>query len=169
MPLLVRLCPKMTANTTGPYTASSPAVFSGSAAWIPFSGQAASGLTYNDWFSTTGSGSVTIDLGVSNGLPALSYYSVAPSVTSAVTYSATSVTFSGSNDGTNFTTIDTQSSLTFTSGVLKMFFISPSQAWRYYKWTLSNGTGLVGTQDLGLYFPLPSGGSVPLIGEGLVF
>ena len=168
MTAIAKLVLKMTSNTTGSYVASSPAVFSGSAAWVPFSGQAASGLTYNDWFATTGSGSVMIDLGASNGFPALSYHSVAPSVTS-VTYSPTSVTFSGSNDGTNFTTIDTQSSLTFTAGIVKMFAVSPSQAWRYYRWSLSNGGSLVGTQDLGLFFPLPAAGGTPLVGEGLVF
>ena len=59
-------------------------------------------------------------------------------------------TFQGSNNGSSYTTLDTQTGQTFTSGVKKLYPISNTTSYTYYKIdiTLNNGHTYVGFAEM---------------------
>ena len=79
--------------------------------------------------------------------------------------------FQVSNDGTTWTTVDTQSGITWANSpaVEQVFAISPVTA-RFYRivCTVSSGQGFWGFGEILFFCPVSSGG-IPLTGEGLVY
>ena len=139
-------------NLTWPYVASASSEFSGTfAAWKAFSNS--NGSTY--WVSTASTGYLQIDLGVdNNGL--LTSYSIMVDTIPEPTRAPQAWTMEGSNDGSSFTTLDTQSGQTsWTSGQTRTFTIG-SPGTTYYRFfrlniTANNGAGNIDVANLLLY------------------
>lgn len=120
----------------------------------------------------------------STGVAAWLQYDFGPNITWAVTrYDITSAadttnrdpkdwTFQGSNDGANWTTLDTRSGETFASRALtKSYTITNASGYRYYRLNISSASGGLGYEiqiaELGLYASSAGSPSVPPAPTGL--
>jgi hypothetical protein len=119
-----------------PYQISTPGVASATAGYTPedaFDGDDSTG-----WFSGYNSGtpSLEYDLGSGHAAVATSYgiYPYGNHV-----FDPSAWTFSGSNDGTNWTQLDSRSGQSLTTGQTNSFSFSNSTAYRYYSLKLLQG------------------------------
>ena len=166
--------PQMTSNSQpSPLAVTASSVFGSTFdSWRAFSfHQETSGNSY--WLTSSGStGWIQIDLGSSSALPALEYYGY-QGTTSLASVNAKSWTFLGSNDGSNWITLDTQTNASDIGGSAKFFPISPVAGYRYYRFNITANQGSGSFVALAQVYLCPkisvSGGAVPLIGEGPVF
>lgn len=76
------------------------------------------------------------------------------------TYMPKDWTFQGSNDGTNFTTLDTQTSQSWASAAWKTYDITNTTAYRYYQLNISanNGGAFIALFEIEMMTILPLGG-----------
>lgn len=134
----------MTSNITpAPYTASASSIAHPGATdpWNAFDGN-----TGTVWESNTATNEwLQIDFGIMAEV-VLTQYSITSYQTSS---SPASWTFAGSNDGTTFTTLDTQAGQTFTGSQTKSYGISGG-SYRYYRLTVltNNGQGWIDIAEL---------------------
>ena len=120
------------ASAPTPYVVtSSLGAFSGNN-WMLFCGGCGTYIT-----ASAAPGSVTIDLGSGNSAVMGSY-----SIKAGLGYDPRDWTMAGSNDGSSFTTLDTQSSQTFSGTTPRTFTLGavPS-AYRYFRFNCTSATG----------------------------
>lgn len=144
---LVLQTPKMTSNTAPSGVAAASSEIAGGAgpAWGGFNRVAGSTATGNRWISlaSTLTGWLRYDFGAGNA-KVINYYGIAaPSATANVNRAPKTWTFQGSNDGTTFTTIDTQTNApAFTSGgETRTYQTSNTTAYRYYRINITANQG----------------------------
>ena len=109
-------------------------------AWNAFDG-----VTSTNWLASTTTGWVQIDLGAGNGVIA-GGYSVQACNASNLTNTMITWTFAGSNDGSTFTTLDTETGITWTASQIRTWTFANSTSYRYYRITATanNGGSLCG-------------------------
>lgn len=145
---LDNIIPIMTSNTApSGYIASASSEYSATyAAWKAF--------TNSDddyWSTSTGNTAGTLSI----QFPAskiVNVYNILP-YSSLLTYAPNSWTFQGSNNGTDWTTLDTQSGVsTWSAATIKRFVFNNTTAYTYYRLniTANNGAALLCIQELEL-------------------
>lgn len=144
--------PTMTAATTAGVTVSASNTNTGAGLQVWYAADKAANTAWVTNNSIT-SGWWQVDFGASNGKTCHSY-SIQPR-NGAINQSPLSWVLSGSNDGTNFTTLDTVSGETaWTEGVVRNFTISTPANFRYYRITISavqTGGIAIGIGEFELY------------------
>jgi hypothetical protein len=144
-------------SAPSPLVTSASTVFSGSfPAWQAWDGQYGT-----DWFANTSTGWNKIDLG--SALAIIGYSLLRPTVVGA-NAAPNSWTFEGSNNDSDWTTLDTQSSVTSWSvGSPKLYTFTES-SYRYYRINVSanNGDSLLGIGEVQLIIDAPAGGGASL-------
>ncbi len=120
------------ASSPSPYVASASTEFSsGFAAWKAFDGVTATG---NDWAASTTSGWLKIDLGAATTI-VLTDYTVVFADSSRLR-GPNAWTMEGSNSGSSWTTLDTESAQTGW-GIVRSFAVTPGAAYRYFRFNVS--------------------------------
>lgn len=156
--------PLMTAaSTPSPFVVTKSTEFSSTfAAWKAWSMKHG---TSDCWLANATTGWVAIDLGASLTIAG---YMIA-SCGFNVNANPKTWTFQGSNDGSSWTTLDTQTNYTSFSPVsFSQFTLGSSVSYRYYKLdvTVNNGNAsFMGTGPIVLVLPTPSAGG-GMIGGG---
>src|SRR5271157_963593 len=93
------------------------------------------------WLAGASSGWLQIDLGAGNAVVSTAY-SIQATVTGDLTFMMTGWTFAGSNDGSSWTTLDTETGITWpTNFQIQTWSFSNSTAYRYYRLTSSSNAG----------------------------
>jgi len=126
---LVNQIPPMTDYTvpSGVALASSE-INTGSRAWLAFDRSTAS-----RWISAGLTGWVRYDFGTGNA-KIINHYSITSMATGDNYRNPKTWTFEGSNDGTTFTTLDTETNAAqFSAGEVRMFTSTNTTAYRYYR------------------------------------
>ena len=148
--------PLMSADSTpSPFVVTKSTEFNSTfAAWKAFSLQNGGS---NSWLASTTTGWVSVDLGSALSIIG---YAIAGSGFN-VNVNPQDWTFQGSNNGSSWTTLDTQTGYTsFVSGASSIFTFS-EVSYRYYKLdiTTNNGSGsFCGTGPIRFVLPTPSAG-----------
>jgi hypothetical protein len=156
--------PRMTANNApSPFVASASSAWSSGPAFRAFDMVIQDGVRDFGWLSAFGNttGSVQVDLGVATTI--IGYVVMeSPYIGSAT--SPKDWTLQGSADGSNWTTLDTQSGKTWNVNYTQQLaFAISSATYRYYKLniTLNNGNAsFVGVGQLTFIIPTPSAGGI---------
>lgn len=149
--------PEMTSNSApSPFVATRSSVwFAGAEAFYAFTGRFSGSGAY--WSSNATTGWIALDLGAAFDIVG---YVIQP--TNPITRAPRDFTFQGSNDGSSWTTLDTQTSVTaWTISTCKYFSLSPV-SYRHYKLdiTANNGaTDYVQIGQLGFLIDPAAGGS----------
>lgn len=143
--------PTMTNNTTpSPYVASASNEGSG-AAYLAFD------KADSQWIANATTGFLKLDFG--SAVWAADEYRIDPQST---TRAPRNWTFEGSNDDSNWTTLDTQTGITtWVTGTPKTFTFTNSTKYRYYRLNISanNGDGSnLEIDELNIFAPEDSGG-----------
>lgn len=149
----------MTSNT-----APSPFVASASSEWTPsfkayFAFSGLIGGVSDFWAASGSTGWLKLDCGAVVDIVG---YVMSPRNT--VASCPADWTFEGSNDDSAWTTLDTQTSITWTANIAKHYTISLA-SYRYYRMNCSanNGDAQLALAELMLEIPAPSGGDVSII------
>ena len=143
--------PDMTANNAPSGTALASTENAGSnAAWIAMSNDSA-----NSWVTTTPNTTGFLQFGFNNGQTAkiIKKY-IIEGQTGQSTRAPRDWTFKGSNDGTTFTTLDTQTNQSFSSGERKTYNdFTNTTSYVFYRLdiTANNGSTSVSIQEFELY------------------
>ena len=143
--------PDMTANTSPSGTALASTENAGSnAAWIAMSNDSA-----NSWVTTTPNTTGFLQFGFNNGQSAkiIKRY-IIEGQTGQSTRAPKNWTFKGSNDGSTFTTLDTQTNQSFSSGERKTYNdFTNTTSYVFYRLdiTANNGSTSVSIQEFELY------------------
>lgn len=127
------LVPSMTSNATpSPYVASdSGDIGGGYEAYRAFDG-----VFSTEWAIAGASGILTVDLGSGNAGVCNQYTITGPNLSTE--QSPSTWTFQGSNDGSTWTTLDTQTNVQWTNPQqIQNFVIGNMLAWRYYRINIS--------------------------------
>lgn len=152
------IIPDMTSNTSGGMTASASSTYTwsgGGPAWRAFDRDDASG-----WLNAASSPNPTlpawlqIDCATQKNVGS---YSIRTRPSASQTYDGFPIdfTFRGSNDGLNWTTIDTRSGILWANNEIKKFNITPAN-FRYYRLCVTaSSTGNALITEFQIYSPHP--------------
>jgi hypothetical protein len=140
----------MTTNSApSPYVAAASTEINGSnQAFMAFDGSDST-----KWLANTSTGTLSIDLGSGNAVAAVNYR-ITGLVSGQETRSPKSWTLQGSNDNTNWTTLDTQTNVAAWSAVeVRSYNFTNATAYRYYRLniTANQGDSLVGVVALRVF------------------
>jgi F5/8 type C domain/PLAT/LH2 domain len=143
----------MTTNSAPtPYVASCSSAYSGTGCYQVFDGNTTNGNGNPGAWSTNGTstGWLEIDMGSAYtlGSYAIHFDPLTPTNRAPAAW-----TFAGSNDNSSWTTLDTRSGQSFTSGQTSTYTISSPASFRYYKLniTANNGGSYLAISEMYLY------------------
>ena len=156
---LVNQVPDMTSNSAPFGVASaSTEVNSANQAWGAFDRDTAGTANNNRWLASTTTGWIQYDFGSGNA-KVIKSYAVAPPSPATDNRGPKTWTMQGSNNGSSWTTLDTQTNVPAfsTNGEERMFSMSNTTAYRYYRMNITANQGAgdyVGLGELKLYAAL---------------
>lgn len=126
--------PTMTSGTTSGVTVSADDSLSGYPQYEPYKAAddvVSGGTTDNIWHSAVGgTGWMKTDFGSSTDITG---YTITAGNGVHVPYAPTAFTFEGSNNDSDWTVLDTQSSLSWTASEEKSFTLGSTESYRYYR------------------------------------
>ena len=151
-----KLVPQLSGYTSGNITVSASSEYSTTQyqAWKAFNRSNAT--AQDDWASSTTSGWLQVDF--TNRI-VVGQYELQEGGNTSTNYMPKDWTFEGSNDGTNWTVLDTQAGVTgWTGGEIKSFQFVNNISYRYYRINIlsNNGAILLAIGEMNMYEYTPA-------------
>lgn len=163
--------PIMASNSTPtPYAVSaSTEANSDNAGWRAFNKR-----TTDKWTASTSTGTLRFDYGA-GVTQIITRYRITGAVAGQTSFSPRTWTFEGSNDGTNFTVLDTQTNVAaWTGSEVRSYVVANTTAYRYYRLNVSANQGggnlsivELDLQVLGVVKLVISNGNVGILNYGI--